>query len=473
MMWLMSAAPDPAPLVGREYELRFLAKLIERVRHAGAAIVVQGEPGIGKSALLERASRMAIAADLRILTTAGVQSDVQVAFSGLYRLLRPVLAQADDLPEHQRDAVFVAFGRKDAGVAPDLNLIALASLNLLGEVASRQPLLLIVDDIHWLDRASADVIAFIARRLDFEPTILLAAVRTGVPGSFDDGGLAQLILQRLDHASAANLLDAHAPGLDAELRRRVMADAAGNPLALVELPKALEGAGAQPRAWLPLTTRLERAFAARLSGLPTVTQGLLLVAALNDSDLLSETLAAAADVEPGVWDGGVGGGSDLDPAIAVHLVEVVDDRLRFMHPLIRSAVRQRASIRHRQVVHAALARVLVDDPDRRVWHRAAASAGPDEEVAAQLEAAAARAQRHGGIEAAATALERAASLSSDPARRAQRLLRAAEFAAEMGRPDAVTRLFRQLERLDLSLKQRARMAWIPDAFDDGVRDVGG
>jgi DNA-binding CsgD family transcriptional regulator len=468
MISVMSGVPHIATLIGREYETRLLSGLVERVRDGGGAVVVRGEAGIGKSALLAEASGFAAAGGLRVLTTVGVQSEAQIAYSGLYQLLRPVLGQVTELPEPQQSAVSAVFGGTDA-VAPDLFLIALATLNLLGEAATHAPLLLIVEDAHWLDRASADVLAFVARRLDFEPVVLLVALRDGFHGSFDDAGLPELNLQRLDQAAAATLLDARAPDLQPAVRERVLGEAAGNPLALAELPIVMGevGEGTVPPAWLPLTTRLEQAFAARVSGLPTATRLLLLVAALNDGDLLSETLDAAALV----------GGEkltvdDLTPAIDARLVDVTVDRVWFRHPLMRSAIPLRSSIAQRHLVHAALAEVLGIETDRRTWHRAASTTGPDEDVASELEAVAISAQRRGGIEAAVAALERAARLSGDSGRRGERLLRAAELAFELGRHDLVVGLLRQTAPLDLSERQRSRMVWIRERFDDGIRDVG-
>lgn len=460
----MSTASENASLVGRGAELRLLGGLVERVRDTGGAVVVRGEAGIGKSALLLEAGRMAAARGLRVLRTAGVEAEARVPFAGLYQLLRPVVGQVEELPAPQRDAVSAAFGGTEAA-APDLFLIALGTLNLVAAAAARAPVLLVVEDVQWLDRASADVLAFVARRLEFEPVVLLAAVRDEFPSSFAGTGLTELALGRLGGAEAAALLDARTPGLRPAMRERVLAEAAGNPLALVELPFVVEQAGGSA-SWLPLTTRLEEAFAARVSGLPTATRVLLLVAALNDGELWSEILAAA----------GIVGGEDLTvddltPAVDSRLVAVDGERVRFGHPLMRSAIHQRASLGQRHQVHAALARVLTAEADRRAWHRAASTVGPDENIAAELEAAAARAQWRGGIEAAVFALERAARLSEDSPRRGERLLRAAELAFELGRQHLVARLLRQTESIELSERQRARLVWIRDRFDDGIRDV--
>ncbi|WP_285681544.1 AAA family ATPase [Actinoplanes sp. NBRC 103695] len=432
-----------AELVGRADELRLL--------DGGGVTVVRGEAGIGKSALLAEVARLAESRRTRVLTTTGVQSEAHIAFAGLHQLLRPILDQVDQLPPPQRDAVLAAFGR--SGTAePELFLIALATLSLLGEAAAAAPVLVVVEDAQWLDRSSADVLVFVARRLDFEPVVLLAAVRDGFDGPFTGSGLPELALRRLGRAEAELVVDRRAPGLRPEVRERVLREAAGNPLALVELPTAADDSSSA----MPLSARLEHAFAARVTGLPAATQTLLLTAALNDGDALAETLAAShATVD------------DLEPAIAARLIDAGTDRVWFLHPLMRSAIRQRAGIGRRHAAHAALALVVADD-DRRVWHRAASTSGPDEAVAAELEAAAGRAQRQGGIAAGAAAMERSAELTGDPALRGERLLRAAELAFELGRSDGVKRLLAEADRVGLSERQRWRTAWIRDSFDDGV-----
>ncbi len=456
-------------LIGRDPETDLLRGLVERGRQRGGAMLVRGEVGIGKSALLIEASRIAHASGVRALWTVGVESEAHLAFAGLHQLLHPIMSQADELPGPQRDALLAAFGMREP-VASDLFLVALATLNLLAEAAGSEPILLLTDDFHWLDSSTADVLTFVARRLEFEPIVFVAAMRDGFRGAHDGARLPELHLKRLDNDAAAALLDARAPELRHEVRQRLLIEAAGNPLALVELPRAVAefGDGSGSTAWLPLTARMEQAFAARVSGLPPVTSMLLLVAALNDDDVVSEALEATAVVcgKPVTVE-------DLSPAIEVRLVEINGERLRFGHPLIRSAIHQRSSIGQRRAAQTALAQVLHADPERRVWHRAGASNGPDEGVASDLEGSALRAQRRGAVDAAASALERAASLSADPVRRGERLLRAAELAFELGRPGLVHGLIRQTVAIKLSESQRSRMLWIRDRFDDGIRDVAG
>ena len=287
------------PLVGRERELGVLDGLVDAVGDGGSAMVVCGEPGIGKSALLAMANRRATDRGMQVLTAIGVQSEAHLPFAGLHQLLRPIIAGAEGLPVRQRVALLTAFGMTEVA-APDRFLIALAALELLADTAARAPLLLIVEDAQWLDRPTSDVLAFVARRLASEPIVLLAAVRQGHASALGEAGLPELRLAGLEEAAAAALLAAHAPELAPWVRKRLLAEAAGNPLALLELPAALPSdqlrGGALPE-WLPLTARLEHAFAARVSELPAMTRRLLLVAAVDHDGALAEVLAATALLE--------------------------------------------------------------------------------------------------------------------------------------------------------------------------------
>ncbi|MEU0558043.1 AAA family ATPase [Dactylosporangium sp. NPDC006015] len=457
-------------LYGRDAELRQLTTLLHGVRERGGALVLRGEAGIGKTRLLTEARRVAATGGMLVLTTAGVEAEARVPFAGLHKLLRPVLARAEALPGPQRDAVHGAFGMADVAT-PDLFLVALAVLNILADAATGPTALLVVEDAHWLDPATAEILGFVARRLDADPVLLLAAVRDGFPTSFG-ADLPQLRLDRLDETAAAAVLDAHAADLPAGVRRQLLLDAAGNPLALVELSTITAGhtaasgpPGPAAAALRPLTDRLQEAFAARAVQLPAATRTLLLVAATNDGDALSETLAAATLVAGTAVTVG-----DLPPAVAASLVDVDGDRIRFRHPLMRSAIHQHADLQQRHAAHAALAQVLAGQHDRSGWHRASSSHGPDEDVAADLEQIAAAARRRGAAVAALTALERSAQLTDDPVRRAARLLRAAEAAVELGRQDVVHRLLRDAATVELSSWQRAQLLWIEASFGDGLRD---
>jgi DNA-binding CsgD family transcriptional regulator len=452
-------------LYGRDLELGVLVGLVEGVRSGGGVLLVRGEPGIGKSALLAEASAQARADGVQVLSTIGVQSEAHLPFGGLHQLLRPILGLAEGLPARQRDALLAVFGASDEA-ASELFLIGLATLELISEAAARSPVLVIVEDAQWLDDPSCAVLAFVARRLEVERTVMLVAIRDGHESPFDDAGLPELRLQGLDRTAAEALLDAHAPGLEPVLREHVLAEAAGNPLALVELPAGLrleELEGVLLPLPLPLTARLERAFATQASDLPAATRTLLLVAAVDDGGILDEVLGATRVLE--------GEGASVDavaPAVAAQLVEIDEAALRFRHPLVRSSIYHAASMSERQAAHAALSSVLAGQPDRQVWHRAAATQGPDESVAAELDEAADRASRRGAVAVAITALERAAELSERPVLRGSRLVRAAGFAFELGRPEVGIRLLRAAEPLDLAAEDWLRLTWLRDSHDTAL-----
>jgi DNA-binding CsgD family transcriptional regulator len=450
-------------LYGREPELGFLSGLIEGVRSGGGASLVRGEPGIGKSALLAAAAGQATGHGMQVLSAVGVESEARLPFGGLHQLLRPILGLAEGLPARQRAALLAVFGMCDESV-PELFFIGLATLELIGDTGASSPVLLIVEDAQWLDDPSCAVLAFVARRLEAERAVMLIAIRDGYEGPFDESGLPELRLQGLDRAAAEALLDAHTPGLEAALRERFLDDAAGNPLALVELPAGLPLGdlgkhGLLPSA-LPLTARLERAFATQASDLPPATRTLLLVAAVDDGGILDEVLSAT-----GVLEGAVVAAERVAPAVAAQLVEIEGMRLRFRHPLVRSSIYHAATLSQRQAAHGALVKVLVGQPDRQVWHRAAATLRPDEGVAADLDKAADRAARRGAVAVAITALERAAELSERPVLRGSRLVHAADLAFELGRPAVGMRLLRAAEPLDLASEDWLRLSWLRDGYD--------
>jgi DNA-binding CsgD family transcriptional regulator len=450
------------PLVGREKESRRIADLLEGVPKQGAALLVHGEAGVGKSALLADAADQASRRGMTVLSTMGVQAEANLAFAALHQLLQPLLPLAERLSATHRTAIRAAFRQSDAP-APDRFLIALAVLELLTEAADTAPLLLIADDVHWLDRSSADVLAFVARRVRWDPIVILAAVRDDQDCPRLASGLDRLLLAGLDDGPARRLLRDRFPELASAVRERMLREAEGNPLALLELPAALsgsarEGETALPRH-LPLTERLERTYAARLAALPTVTRVLLQVAAADDSSVLMEIIRAAE----------VAGGTcpeiaDLDPAVGAGLIRVEGLAVHFHHPLVRSAVYQDASIAERNAAHHALAEVLADDPDRRVWHRAAAAIDLAPEVASELETTAERAGRRGDLVTAVTGYERAAALTADQSRRGALLLRAAEAADELGRSGQVRRLLREADALELGPVERARALSLGDVF---------
>jgi DNA-binding CsgD family transcriptional regulator len=412
-------------------------------------LVLRGEPGVGKSALLgyvaERASGSQVA------RTAGVQSEMELAFSALGQLCAPMLDRVDRLPEPQRDALRTVFGLA-GGAAPDRFLVGLAVLGLLSDAAAEEPLVCLVDDAQWLDQASAQALAFVARRLVAESVVLIFAVRE--PSDEQNfAGLPQLSVGGLGEQDARALLASVMRWpLDERVRDRIVAETHGNPLALLELPRGLTPAQLAGGFGLPsvaaLPSRIEESFARRLAPLPAATRRLLVLAAaepLGDSALL----ARAAD-RLGIK------AEATDAAESAGLVEFCV-QVTFRHPLVRSAIYRSASPEQRREAHHALAEATDAqlDPDRRAWHLAQAMAGPDEEVASELERCAERAQAHGGLAAAAAFLERSAALTVEPRRRAGRALAAARVMAQSGAFDAALRLLATAEVGPLDGLQRA------------------
>ncbi|MEU5943299.1 AAA family ATPase [Micromonospora sp. NPDC047548] len=449
------AVNNLGPLLGRDAETELLGSLLDGVRSSGGPLVLYGEPGIGKSRLLAVAAAVARERGFTVLSTTGVQSEAHLAFAGLHQLLRPVRLRAADLPATPRAALDAVFGLAQES-APERFRIAMAVLDLLCEVATDAPLLVLAEDAHWLDRPTTEVLAFVARRIQSDPIVLVAAAREGYPSPLVDAGLPQQRLSGLAPADAKTLLDASAQELSPVIRDRVLSEAAGNPLALIELPTTAARLEPIAPGSLPLTQRLEQAFAARVSDLPEMTRLLLLVAALSDDERVSEILEAAGAVA-----GTTLGLELLDPAAEAAIVDLDLRTVRFRHPLIRSAVRQSASLSRRRQVHEALAEVLRAEPDRRVWHRAALISGTHEEIAKELEEAAGRARRCGALAVAVTALQRAAQLSPSK-QRVRRLLAAAQLAFELGQRDVVTPILREVEHLDPDPIERARATWIEE-----------
>ncbi len=457
----------PPTLLGREPELAAIESILHDVGSGGGALILRGEPGIGKSALLEWAAELADEAGAVVLKTAGAPSETQMAFAGLHRLLRQHLAGLDDLPAPQRAALSVAFGlhvQADAAEPPDIFLIALATLDLLADAAATSPLVLLVEDAHWLDAATAEVLAFVARRIELEPVALLFTVRDAVESPLDGAHLAELRVDGLDERAAAELLESIAPELPRETRDRVLETAAGNPLAVIELSQASAALGLDAHAGLgplPVTERLERAFSDRLPALPEETRSLLLVAALDEGGGLAEQLEAAAALTAAPVSI-----ATLSPAEAAGLVSLDGAAIRFRHPLVRAAVASSALSTARQTAHAALADAHAADADRSVWHRAASRTGPDDAVASELEAAAERALGRGATAVAVAAIERAALLSESPARRGSLLVRAAEIEFELGRYERALRITAQARELDLEPDDRARLLFMLESVDE-------
>src|SRR5580700_6064244 len=431
-------------LLGRLPERAALSGLLEAARAGRSGVmVVRGEPGVGKTALLEYAIESA--AGLRIARVAGVESEMELAFAALHQLCAPMLDKLERLPDPQREALGVAFGLK-LGAAPDRFLVGLAALSLLSEVAEQQPLLCVIDDAHWLDRASALVLAFVARRLLAEPVALVLAAR-------EEGeefrGLPELLVGGLGAGDARELLRSVLRGpLDERVRDRIVAETRGNPLALLELPRGVAGVPGTPGvAGLP--GRIEDSFRGRLEVLPAATRRLMLVAAAEPAGDPALVWRAAERL-------GIGAGA-VAPAADAGLL-TIGERVTFRHPLVRSAVYRAASPAERRAAHRALADATDPqaDPDRRAWHRAQATLGPDEEVASELQRSASRAQARGGLAAAAAFLERSAALTLDPARRAGRALAAAQATYQAGAFEAALGLLGAAEAGPPDQFRRAR-----------------
>jgi len=439
-----------AQLLGRKRECEVLERLLDAARGGhGGVLVVHGEPGVGKTALLEYA--VEAAQEFRVARTAGVEGEMELAYAALQQLCSPILELTERLPQPQRDALAVAFGHS-AGPAPNPFLVGLAALGLLSEAAEERPLLCVVDDAQWLDRASARALAFVARRLLAEQIALVFGAR-----QLGDAlaGFPELHVGPLGHRDAHALLESALPArLDAQVLERIVVETHGNPLALLELPRGLTptqlaGGFGLPAA-LPLSARIEESFTRRLARLPVDARRLLLVAAADPVGDLALVWRAAQRL-------GI-------PESAAQTVEsdglvAFGAGVVFRHPLVRSAVYRAVGADERSEVHRALAEATdpAIDPDRRAWHRAQATAMPDEEVATELERSAARAQARGGFAAAAAFLERSSVLTLDPSRRAGRALAAAQATQQAGALDEALTLAASADAGPLDEFQQAQV----------------
>jgi DNA-binding CsgD family transcriptional regulator len=446
----MSGVRPGSSLRGRRSECEVVDRRLRDVRAGRSAVLVlRGEAGVGKSALLDYA--LESAGGCRVARAAGVESEMELPYAGLHQLCAPMLGRLELLPDPQRGALQVAFGLSE-GDAPDRFLVALAVLNLLSGVAEERPLLCLVDDAQWLDRASAQALAFAARRLLAEPLGMLFAVREPSDDA-ELGGLPKLLLEGIADDDARRLLQSTVHGrLDEQVAERIVAETRGNPLALLELPRAMTPAELAGGFGLldsdALASCIEESFLRQLESLSPETRRLLLTAAaepLGDVTLLwraAERLGLSFEAAA--------------PAQSAGLIHL-GPRLRFRHPLVRSAVYGAATPADRRGVHRALAEATDRDadPDRRAWHRAHAASGPDEAVAVELERSAGRAQRRGGIAAAAAFLEHATELTPDPARRGARALDAARAKWASGAPQATRELLAIAEMGPLDELQRA------------------
>ncbi|XVV17284.1 AAA family ATPase [Actinoplanes sp. CA-131856] len=440
-------------LQGRRHERETFDRLLRDITAGNSrALVLRGEAGVGKTALLDYLAEQA-GSGVRTTRAAGVELESEIAYSALQQLCAPLLGSLDRLPEHQREAITTAFGLS-AGSPPEPLLVGLAVLGLLAESAGEQPLVAIVDDVQWLDRMSEVILTFVARRLGAESVALIFSVRS--PG--DEGvlaGLPELPVAGLPDAEARELLDSVLPGpVDSRVRDRIVLETRGNPLALLELPKGLTPAelafGFGGLSSAPLAGRVEEAFQRRIAALPADTRMVLLAAAVEPVG--DVTLLWRALQRLGI------GPEAAAPAESAQLIDL-NRRVRFPHPLVRSAAWRAGHADDLREVHAALAEATDpgEDPDRRAWHRAHAVSGPDEEVATELESSAGRALARGGRSAAAAFLERAAELTLDPARRAGLLISAAQANADAGSFAQVPELLAVAEMSHLDALQQARV----------------
>ena len=469
---MVPALSGPAlQIVGRDHEIEVLTTAVDSAAKSGCVLAVCGEPGIGKSVLIEAAARHGRERGHLVLRATGVEAESQLPFAGLHELICPVLGAADALAPPLRRALLSAFGAEEDS-SPEPFLICLAALNVLTGVSARQPVAVIVDDLQWLDQPSQDAVAFLARRIHDDPVIIVGGIRVGYATPFQSASGQVLNIGPLDEESSRALLRAAAPHVDAAGREQILEHARGNALALVELPGTWgtgpAGRGPVPGSPVPLSARLEQAFAGRLGELAAPTRDALLIAATDSESALAEILAAASELA------GVKVPVDaLDAAAAIGLLTRDEVRIQFRHPLVRSAILGSESASRRQQAHAALAAVLADRPYRRTWHRAHAIIGPDDEVADELERNHDISVRRGSVGGAIDALERSAQLTSTPATRVGRLLRAAQYAFSLGRPETVSRLLSEAMRNPLTELDQARVEVLREAFHDGIPGDGG
>lgn len=411
-------------LIGRDHDLGLVRGFVDEAMVSGGALLLSGDAGVGKTVLLDAAAGQAHGAGTRVVRAAGVEFESTISFAGLHQVLQPLLAGLDGLTDPYRTALSVALGL-DQGAPSDQLLVSNAALTLLVQAAADRPLLVIVDDLPWLDRASAVVLGFVARRLAGSRVGFLGAYRSGEGSFFERGGVPHHHVQPLDTTAAAALIEARSPSLAPRVRERLLTEAQGNPLALLELPVALtapQRSGAAVPELLPLSHRLQAVFASRVETLPAATRLLLLYAVLDGTGDL-RVLAAATPQGTGM--------EDLAHAERAGLVDATTGRLAFRHPLTRSAVVELATSEQRREVHRALAEYWADRPERRAWHLAHATVEPTEDVASLLEAVARDTVRRGDAGGAIAALLRAAELSPRGYERSRRIAEAAYLGADL------------------------------------------
>ncbi len=448
-------ASENTGLIGRDSELSRLRGLVAPPPPESRVLMLLGDAGMGKTVLLAEAVRQARSAGLRVLQVTGRESEQDLAFAGLHQLLRPVLDRVADLPGRQAEALLGAFGLSAEPPPAGALLTGLAVLTLLSRLSENRPLLVVADDAQWLDRGSLDTLAFAARRLESEPLVLLLGARGNLPPAGFERDFPDLLLKPLSTQDAGRLLDAQPHPPRGRAREQVLAQAAGNPMALIELSQMIAADPAAGRRWaaepLPPTDRLAAIIAARYGALPGPTREALLLAAVADSPDM--TAAAVSGLTAAA----------LAPAETAGLIRVDRSGPQFTHPLVRAAVYHAVPFAERAAAHLKIAGSLHEQPDRYAWHLAAAALEPDEHVASLLEETAAQAQRRGGAAAAARAYERAAELSPGERDQARRLLAAAALALPAGQADWVqelaSRALAVTEDLQLRLTARLRIGW--------------
>jgi DNA-binding CsgD family transcriptional regulator len=447
----MSSQGRGIGLRGRDGECETLRGLISTVRAGSCQVLVlRGEAGVGKTALLQYISEQA--SGFRCIDVAGVESDMELAFAGLQQMCAPLLHHLDELPEPQREALNVAFGRT-GGQTPDRFLVGLAVLSLMAAASTDKPLLCLVDDAQWLDQVSIQTLAFVARRLLAEPVALVFAARDG--GATALAGLPETVIEGLADGAARDLLESvMLGGIDPRVRDRIIAEARGIPLAILDVPRSITTTELAGGFWISgkrsSTAAIEEEFVRRINSLPEGARRLLLIAAAEPVGDAALFLRAAAELNIPA--------DALAPAEAAGLIDF-GPRMRFAHPLMRSAAYRAAELTERRDIHRALAAVTdpQSDPDRRAWHAANAATGPDDSVAAELEASAGRAQSRGGVAAAAAFLERATILTADPNLRGPRAIAAAQAKREAAAPEAAYDLLATAELTPLSMLQQAQI----------------
>ena len=455
-------------LVGRERECAAIDRLLEAsAQGESSSLVIRGEAGMGKTALLEHAAERS--GGRTVLRVAGVEVESDLGFAGLDGLLRPIVNRMAELPEAQAEALSGALGLAPSRPSDRL-LVSAAALSLLAAAADDQPLLCLIDDVQFLDIASAEALVFSARRLAAEPVAMIFSVREGAGRDFAAPGLPEIALESLAPEEAARLLESSAPAATEPVRNWLLAQAAGNPLALLELPVGLSAPQLQGHSALPettpLTSGLREAFAQRIERLPADTQTALLIAALDDREEVAAVMGASS--EAGLAE------DALDAAEREGLLRVAGGTLEFRHPLVRSALLESSTHSERRAAHGALAAALSGDQhaDRRVWHQALASLSADEEVAGPLEASGRRYEARGGHASAATAFARAAELSNDDGRRIRRFAAAAEAAWAAGQPERARELIARALPLATG-RVRAELLYLRGVIEARTGDLRG